>query len=249
MALPGKIDVSRCCALGRTFIRYPGNGAGTSADSPPVIDMTRLTDARAPYWDRDSEPDCKRVGTSAVLKVMTWNVENLFRSGETGGPSAEAVYAAKRKGLARAINDQMPDALALQEVGDPAALDDLVALLNGPWQRQVSAHPDVRGIRVAWLSPRPINDSSDIVTFAPGLQPFQVDDDGVALARMGRGALAVTIASDSGNPVRLITCHLKSKLLTFPGGRFNPRTEDERARYPTYPLNRRAGEAATPASR
>ncbi|GAB1690838.1 endonuclease/exonuclease/phosphatase family protein [Krasilnikovia sp. M28-CT-15] len=32
---------------------------------------------------------------------------------------------------------------------------------------------------------------------------------------------------------------------TFPGGRFNPRDEHERARYAAYALTRRAGEAAT----
>ena len=180
-----------------------------------------------------------------VFKVMTWNVENLFRPGEAAGPSGASAYDAKLKGLARAINEQAPDALAVQEIGDPAALEDLTALLNGTWQRQVSAHPDVRGIRVAWLSPRPISDPVDITAFAPGLQPVQVDDDGTTLAQMGRGALAVTINADAGIPVRLITCHLKSKLLTYPGGRFNPRDEDERARYATYALDRRAGEAAT----
>jgi endonuclease/exonuclease/phosphatase family metal-dependent hydrolase len=51
--------------------------------------------------------------------------------------------------------------------------------------------------------------------------------------------------ADSGTPVRLVTAHLKSKLLTFPGGRFNPHDEDERARYASYALARRAGEAAT----
>jgi endonuclease/exonuclease/phosphatase family metal-dependent hydrolase len=33
--------------------------------------------------------------------------------------------------------------------------------------------------------------------------------------------------------------------LTYPGGRFDPRDEDERARYAVYALHRRAAEAAT----
>lgn len=37
---------------------------------------------------------------------------------------------------------------------------------------------------------------------------------------------------------------MKSKLLSFPGGRFSPRDEDERARYAVYALHRRAAEAA-----
>jgi len=47
---------------------------------------------------------------------------------------------------------------------------------------------------------------------------------------MGRGAVAITVMSDAGDPVQLVTTHLKSKLLTFPHGRFEPRDEDERAR-------------------
>src|SRR5262249_18825740 len=62
---------------------------------------------------------------------------------------------------------------------------------------------------------------------------------------MGRGAVAITVASDAGDPVRLVTAHLKSKLLTFPGGRFQPDDEDERARFAAYALYRRAAEAAT----
>ena len=38
--------------------------------------------------------------------------------------------------------------------------------------------------------------------------------------------------------------HLKSKLLTFPGGRFSTNDEAERARYGVYALDRRAAEAA-----
>ena len=57
---------------------------------------------------------------------------------------------------------------------------------------------------------------------------------------MGRGGLAVRAGG-----ITLVTCHLKSKLLSFPGGRFNPRDEGERARYAAYALYRRAGEAVT----
>jgi hypothetical protein len=169
---------------------------------------------------------------------MTWNVENLFRAGQPGGPTAASVYEKKLKGLADTINDQVPDAVAVQEVGDPAALDDLVALLNGSWQAQVSTRPDSRGIRVAWLTTRPITVSQEIVDFPALLPPVQVDDEGTTLRRMGRGALAINVTSDAGVAIRLVTCHLKSELLTFPGGRFNPRDEDERARYAAYALVR-----------
>jgi endonuclease/exonuclease/phosphatase family metal-dependent hydrolase len=62
---------------------------------------------------------------------------------------------------------------------------------------------------------------------------------------MGRGAVAITLQSDAGQPIQLVTTHLKSKLLTFPGGRFQPHDEDERARFAAYALYRRTAEAAT----
>jgi hypothetical protein len=47
------------------------------------------------------------------------------------------------------------------------------------------------------------------------------------------------VASDKGGAVDVVSCHLKSKLLSFPGGRFSPRDEDERVRFGVA-LNRRA---------
>jgi predicted extracellular nuclease len=60
---------------------------------------------------------------------------------------------------------------------------------------------------------------------------------------MGRPALRVRLHAGNTD-IDVISCHLKSKLLTFPGGRFNPRDEHERARYTAYALHRRAAEAA-----
>lgn len=93
------------------------------------------------------------------MKVMTWNVENLFRPGGESGPPSEEVYQAKLGGLAGKINAEAPDVAGLQEVGDPDALEDLVQLLDGEWERRLSQHPDRRGIRVGWLSRHPITAS------------------------------------------------------------------------------------------
>jgi endonuclease/exonuclease/phosphatase family metal-dependent hydrolase len=60
---------------------------------------------------------------------------------------------------------------------------------------------------------------------------------------MGRAALQVTVRANRRD-VQLITAHLKSKLLTFPGG-FSPTDEDQRARFAAYALYRRASEATT----
>ena len=133
-----------------------------------------------------------------MFKVMTWNVENLFRPGHASGPQTQEAYDAKIQGLASVINDQSPDALAVQEIGDPATLDDLVKYLHGgTWHRQVSQHPDQRGIRVAWLTRRAISAPQDVVNFPPHLKPVQVDDNST-LAVMGRGAVAVTVQSSAG---------------------------------------------------
>ncbi len=179
------------------------------------------------------------------MKVMTWNVENLFRPGSPFGPDTQEIYEAKLKGLASTINAQAPDVLALQEIGELEALDDLVDLLEGDWDRRVSEHADGRGIRVGWLSRLPITTSEDLVAFPSHLEPVQSDDDGGTEEAMGRGALAITIEARSREAVQLLAAHLKSKLLTFPGGRFQPRDEDERARFGAYALYRRAAEATT----
>ena len=80
------------------------------------------------------------------MRIGTWNVENLFRPGQEGGPSSSD-YEVKLDGIATTIGDLAPDVLAVQEVGDPATLDDLVARLDGEWFTAL-ADPDRRGIRV-----------------------------------------------------------------------------------------------------
>ncbi|GAA5119101.1 endonuclease/exonuclease/phosphatase family protein [Pseudonocardia adelaidensis] len=87
-----------------------------------------------------------------MVKVGTWNLENLFRPGPSG-PSTDAAYTAKLEALAQAIGQLSPDVLAVQEVGDPDALKDLAALLDG-YEHTATAAPDGRGIRVGFLPGR-----------------------------------------------------------------------------------------------
>ena len=72
---------------------------------------------------------------------------------------------------------------------------------------------------------------------------MKIQDDGTTIAAMPRGARRVRVTLD-GHDIDLVACHLKSKLLSFPGG-FEPSDEGERARYADYALGRRAAEAAT----
>lgn len=173
----------------------------------------------------------------SALTVMTWNVENLFQPDDQG-PTRDA-YRAKIDYLARIIRTVRPDALAVQEIGDVGAMNDLAAALGDGWHAALSDHPDGRGIRVGVLAPHPLVVEAQIVEFGPDGLPHVPDADGGVLTAMGRGALQVRV----GDGPRVVTAHLKSKLLTFPQGRRAPRDENERARGAAYALLRRAAEA------
>jgi endonuclease/exonuclease/phosphatase family metal-dependent hydrolase len=179
-----------------------------------------------------------------MLTVGTWNLENLFRPGEDGGPADQAAYEAKLAGLAEVINRLAPDVLAVQEVGSPDALEDLTQLLDADWHTELSTFPDRRQIRVGFLSRLPMSDVAHVHTFPTPLAAIQQDDAGITSAETGRGALRVRVSA-GGEDVDLVTCHLKSKLLSYPDGRFTPHDEGERARFGAYALYRRAAEAAT----
>jgi endonuclease/exonuclease/phosphatase family metal-dependent hydrolase len=177
------------------------------------------------------------------VRIATWNLENLFPPGTAAdAPSARSVYEAKIHSLAETITAISPDVLAVQEVGPAPALDDLAAALDGTWHTAVAA-PDGRGIRVGLLSRHQLRQVEQVTDFPAGLGPVQVDDNGNTISGLGRPALKGTVTS-GGRDVHVVSAHLKSKLLTFPGGRFSTRDEDERARYGVYALHRRAAEAS-----
>jgi len=172
------------------------------------------------------------------FRLMTWNVENLFDVGDDDGPKTQAQFAAKIESLRAVIDAQRPHVLTLQEVGSESALAKLQAALEHKLPHR------------AIISRRVLHDPAEIRPFPSGLLPVQVGDDPPGpdgprmMNQMGRGALQVTVRANNRD-VHIITAHLKSKLLTFPDGRFTPHTEDERARYATYALYRRASEATT----
>lgn len=83
-----------------------------------------------------------------MVTVGTWNLENLFGPGSEAGPDSDAVYGAKLTALAETITTLAPDVLAVQEVGEPEALADLVDRFGGTWHTAL-AEPDGRGIRSA----------------------------------------------------------------------------------------------------
>ncbi|WP_086561567.1 endonuclease/exonuclease/phosphatase family protein [Streptomyces africanus] len=172
------------------------------------------------------------------MLLGTWNLENLYRPGGPFGPKDGAAYETKLAALAAVITELDPTLLGVQEVGDPEALRDLAGMLGDDWHVALSGHPDSRGIRVGFLSRTAMTVLADTTAFPAELRPVQVDDSGVT--RAGRGFLAVEVGD---GPLRVAVCHLKSKLLSYPDGRFQPRDEGERARYGAYALYRRAAEA------
>ncbi len=179
------------------------------------------------------------------MRVMTWNVENLFRPGGMAGVTDPALYEQKLENLAGVITAQRPDVVGLQEIGDPGALDDLKAKLGPRYPHVlVASHFDPRHpIRVAALLRRGLRpvERDELIGFPPGALTGVPQAAG-PLSAMGRGALAFSAEAGAGR-VRFIVTHLKSKLLTYPGGRFQPRDEDERARAGGFALLRRAAEA------
>ncbi len=180
-----------------------------------------------------------------MITVATWNVQNLFPPGGEG-PKTPEEYAAKVTGLARTVLDAGVDVVAVQEVGAPGPFEDLRVALGAQWSGILSAQPDARrGIRVGVLSRLPAVRVSDDVRLRSGLPPLYVDDTRAVMTRLGRGALTVEVTAPSGTAVRLLTCHLKSKLVSYPGGRFDTNDEAERARFAAYALFQRASEAAT----
>jgi endonuclease/exonuclease/phosphatase family metal-dependent hydrolase len=176
--------------------------------------------------------------------VATWNLENLFRPGTEYGPTSEEVYDEKLATLARVITEMDPDVLAVQEVGSSEASQDLVDRLPGQWHVALSQLPDERGIRVGFISRLRFDDAEELQAFPSPLTAVQIDDDGGTSAATYRGLLRVRVTGE-GRAVDLVTCHLKSKLLRFPGERFTPRNEGERARFGAYALYQRAAEAVT----
>jgi endonuclease/exonuclease/phosphatase family metal-dependent hydrolase len=184
---------------------------------------------------------------------MTWNVENLFLPKIDSSIEDVTQFAFKLNLLANVIRQFDPDVVGLQEVGGEEPLLELQVTLNDVYpNRIVSAFPDGRGIRVAFLSKLEVTKVEDIADFPPGpaTQIFREGPGGqiMPVTRMGRGALFIRVENESLS-INLINLHLKSKLLTYrtPSGRtsFQPPNEDARAQAAGIALHRRTAEAIT----
>jgi endonuclease/exonuclease/phosphatase family metal-dependent hydrolase len=196
------------------------------------------------------------------IRILTWNVQNLFLPGTIeAAPDTDAAFDEKVASLAAVIDLIAPDIACLQEIGPGEVLAPLQAALTSPLPHRAIGQPDERGIRVAMLSSRPLEDVADVDAFPPGVRAVQVRDemfddpattaDEAALDHMGRPALQATVDVD-GTPLTVVTAHLKSKLISYDrrpglvgGNQFAPNDEGERLRYAGYAIFRRTGEAMT----
>ncbi|WGP06177.1 endonuclease/exonuclease/phosphatase family protein [Bacillus subtilis] len=173
-------------------------------------------------------------------------MENLFTpvAGAGYGPSEQGLFEEKIAELAATITGAGLDVVAVQEVGDEDAFTALIDALGSGWAGELSTRfATPHTIRNGILARLPIETVSEHEAIPDELQGVPVDDAGTALTAMGRGALHIRVAAADGQEVDVVSVHLKSKLITYPGGRFTPRDEAERARYAAYALYRRAAEA------
>ena len=188
--------------------RAEGTGLGIGAPArrdDPVSPHRRVAAA----GETIRPPTVRR---TSVFSVATWNLENLFRPGGDAGPDTAEAYDAKLSALQDVIERLVPDVLAVQEVGQPEALEDLRARVGADWESALSALPDGRGIRVGFLSRLPMDEVEHVNAFPAQLAAVQQDDRHVIAQTTGRGLLRVRVHAD-GEPVDLVTCHLKSMLL------------------------------------
>ena len=180
----------------------------------------------------------------AALTVMTWNVQNLLPVGHNDGPGTDEAYRAKLAALAEVIDLVGPDVLALQEVGPAEVLADLNEACAIDFDFRLTGTADSRGIRVALMSPRRLSHRRDMLDFPPGVLPVQCRDtefDPATTSQTSRGVLSATVQS-GGERVTIMTCHLKSKLISYPrppgapeGATFNPAMKVSASATPATP--------------
>ena len=169
--------------------------------------------------------------------VTSWNVENLATSKD--------VFEDKLKLLVQILKSIQPDVVGLQEV-----LDDDVAprLAQELGMVATNGEPDGRGNRVAFLTKAPPIETEVLslwrLPVGVGVHFLNSDEQVCLDERVSRPALRIQV-QHGARSVDLVCAHLKSKLLTFPGGGFSTSDETLRARVAYFALERRSAEALT----
>ena len=171
------------------------------------------------------------------ITITTWNVQNFRRS--------DPVFNDKLNFLAGILQALGCDIVALQEILDPDALQDLANRLGFD---AFEAAPDGRGNRVAFLARNALVQSHNQIDQWQLAQDIVVRDFAsngaiVVIPQFPRPALQITVAYN-GREIDIVTAHLKSKLLTF-GEMFDTPDETLRANTAYCALQRRAAEATS----
>ena len=171
-----------------------------------------------------------------TITLTTWNIQNFSQSDD--------VYAQKLDFLADILQSLGSDVVALQEVLDLNALQDLADKLG---LHPYAATPDGRRNRVAFLTrSTPVHQQEIILWQLPAntvIRHFDSNGDIEILDVIPRPAYQITVAHNGGQ-IDIITAHLKSKLLTF-AGHFSTSDETLRAQTAFFALKLRAAEATT----
>ena len=113
-----------------------------------------------------------------VIRIGTWNLENLFKPPNPFAPKTVEEYGAKLDALASAITRMDPHVLAVQDVGDPVALDELADRVGGSWHIETAA-PETgtaHTIRVGVLSRLPLTTFDPVAAFPDKLRAIQQGD-------------------------------------------------------------------------
>jgi len=171
------------------------------------------------------------------LTITTWNVQNFTKT--------DSAYNDKLNFLVSVLQQLGSDVIALQEILDTDALQDLASRLGF---HHVAAEPDGRQNRVAFLARNPFTvPSQQIVQWRLpeqiSVRDFDSSGTVVVMPQFSRPALQITV-THGGRPIDIVTAHLKSKLLTF-NGNFSTTDETRRAQAAFFALGRRAAEATS----
>jgi endonuclease/exonuclease/phosphatase family metal-dependent hydrolase len=178
-----------------------------------------------------------------AFKVMTWNIENFSKT----DPEFNKRYTEKLEHVAKTIKELKPDVVALQEVLDEAALNELAKRTE---LDAIVSEPDSRGNRVAALVRKAtlVGHAQPVKAYrlpkGAVVQAFDKDEHVIHSPELSRPPLTFTV-KQGGKQITLFNAHLKSKLQTFPNGLFSTKDEDLRAGVAFFDLGRRAAESAT----
>lgn len=152
-------------------------------------------------------------GPPQPLKVMTWNVKNLYNDKKDSPEVAVADetilstsdYQAKLAAIATVVGGVKPDVLMLQEVENQNVVSDLAAKLGGFPHQAITQGNDPRGIDIAVLSALPFQ-------IGPSHKDeyFKASSDPTQTFKFARDVLEVHL-NVNGRHLALLGIHFKAE--------------------------------------